>query len=695
MGMMAKMRSLAPWFIITVGGVFVLFMVVSDSRVMDIIGVAQNDVGSVNDKKITYQEFSTFLDQARTNQVERTGKELDETQMSAFRDQIWDAIVSQNLIEQKIKEFGITVSDEEVREAILGPNPPQIITQYFIDSTGTFNREAYEAAIFNPQNKDAMLQAEDAVRQQKYQEKLQSMLSASVFVSDEEIKNNYIEQNTKMSADYALFDANVIPDSLVTISDDDLKDYYEEKKDDFKVDQQRKIKYVLFRKKASLTDTTEIGNSLVAIADKLVSDTSSFKTYVEIYSEQPYSRDTVSLSALPEAAEELFVSANKGDILKPVLTFEGYVLYRLVNKFSSGETFVRASHILIKSGDNPEDAKNRADEIYNELMAGADFAQLAKEKSEDGSAPKGGDLGWFGKGQMVEEFENAAFTGRLNEIQKPVKSQFGYHIIKVTGKSSEKFVVEKIVNKIVPSGATTDRLYNNAGDLAYLAGKSDFITEAELLKYQVVESPPFKKDASAIPGLGSNTALVKFAFENSVGDVSEVFNVPTGYVVAMIFENIPEGFKPFEEVEAQLKTRLLREKKLERSLEYAKKAYSKVLESGSLEAAKQIFEEAKTGKVEDFNLTASLTGIGRDLAFTGKALDAKLNEFIEPFKGTRGSFIIKVTNRVPFDSTAFSIQKNTLRDNLLQQKISRTFTEWLAKIKEEADIVDNRHLFYK
>ncbi len=695
MAMMAKMRSLAPWFIITVGGVFVLFMVVSDSRVMDIIGVSQNDVGSVNDKKITYQEFSTFLDQARTNQVERTGQELDETQMSAFRDQIWDAIVSQNLIEQKIKEFGITVSDEEVREAILGPNPPQIITQYFIDSTGTFNREAYEAAIFNPQNKDAMLQAEDAVRQQKYQEKLQSMLGASVFVSDEEIKNNYIEQNSKMSADYALFEANTIPDSLVPISDDELQDYYEENKDDFKVDQQRKIKYVLFRKKASSSDTTEIKNSLIAIADKLESDTSSFKTYVEIYSEQPYSRDTVSLSALPEAAEELFVAANKGDILQPVLTFEGYVLYRLVNKFNSDETFVRASHILIKNGDNPEEAKTRADEIYNELMAGADFAELAKEKSEDGSAPKGGDLGWFGKGQMVKEFEDAAFNGRVNEIQKPVKSQFGYHIIKVTGKSSDKFVVEKIVNKIIPSGSTTDRLYNNAGDLVYLAKKNDFVSEAELLKYQVVESPPFKKDAAAIPGLGSNTALVKFAFENSIGDVSDVFNVPTGYVAAMISENIPEGFKPFEEVEAQLKTRLLREKKLERSLEYAREAYPKVIESGSLEAAKQIYEVAKTGKVEDFNLTGSLTGIGRDLAFTGKALDAKLNEFIEPFKGTRGSFIIKVTNRVPFDSTAFSIQKNTLRDNLLQQKISRTFTEWLAKIKEEADIVDNRYLFYR
>ena len=171
MAMMARMRSLAPWFIITVGGLFVLFMVLSDSKVVEIFGQRSNYVGSINDYNVTYQEFSSLVERARMNQTQQTGQEIDESQMDMFRDQVWDALVTQRLVEEKIDEFGINVTDEEIKDVILGPDPPQFLKSSFIDSNGVFNRQLYEEAIFDPRNKEALLQAEDAVRQQKYQEK--------------------------------------------------------------------------------------------------------------------------------------------------------------------------------------------------------------------------------------------------------------------------------------------------------------------------------------------------------------------------------------------------------------------------------------------------------------------------------------------------------------------------------------------
>ncbi|MCB0751330.1 MAG: SurA N-terminal domain-containing protein, partial [Ignavibacteriae bacterium] len=189
------MRSLAPWFIIAVGGLFVLFMVLSDSKLTDVIANRSNYVGSINGQEVTYQEFSNLVEQYRKNQVAQTGQEIPESQMDAFRDQVWDNLVSQKLISAKIKDLGIVVTDEEIVSTITGPNPPQIITQYFVDSTGQFNRAAYDQAILDPQNKEAMLQTEELVRQQLIQQKLTSFLNASVVVSDAEVKRKFVEQN--------------------------------------------------------------------------------------------------------------------------------------------------------------------------------------------------------------------------------------------------------------------------------------------------------------------------------------------------------------------------------------------------------------------------------------------------------------------------------------------------------------------
>ncbi len=696
MAMMAKMRSLAPWFIITVGGLFVLFMILSDSRITDIMMQRDNNIGVVNGEEISYQEFANLLEQYRQFQVNQTGQDLTDDQIASLRETVWQNLVNQKLVTRKINDWGLEVSDDEVKDALLGPNPPASVTQYFIDSTGAFNRQAYEAAIFNPENKQAIIQVEDQVRSELLQSKLQSFINASIVVSEEDVKQKFIDDNIKMDANYVLVDANTINDSLIEVADNDIEQYYNENKSNYEIKPSRKVKYVLFREEASASDSSGIRKNLEEIITKLDVDTSSFKTYVEIYSDQPYTKDTLSISRIAPGAQSPIIEANPGDIVGPLVTNEGYAVYRLIDKLRGNEETVRASHILIQAGDDPNN-DSLAMAIYNRITSGGeDFAAVAKEVSADpGSGSKGGDLGWFGKGAMVKEFEEAAFGGRIGVIQKPVKSQFGWHIIKTTGKTRNDFVLEKIVNQIEPSMTTMDELFNNAGDFAFLAEEDGFEKVAGELDYDIVETTNFREDSRTVPGLGSNRSLIVFAFDNSIGSISSVFKVAAGYVVCMVSSIDDGGYRPLDEVRTAIENIVKREKKKEKTLSIAQDIYSKVVASADIMGAKEVNPTAKVASVQNFSTSGIVQNLGRDYAFVKQAYKMNLNEISEPFIGTKGSYIIEVTRKDGFDSTAFSIQKNTIRENLLTQKRNSLFNSWLTELKENSDIEDKRHLWYQ
>ncbi len=691
MALMARMRNLAPAFIISIGGIFVLFMVMSDSRVTEILGQRTNNVGVINGKEISYQEFSQFVDRARQNQQAQTGQDIDEEYMDQFRDQVWDAVVTQTLIEQQYDKLGIKVTDDEIRNVILN-NPPDFLRRNFIDSTGTFNRQMYESAIYDPRNKEVLIGAEDAIREQLLQQKLESYLGANILVSESEIKRKFMDQNSRARAEFALVELKSIPESSVTVTDEDMKDYYDKHLDEFKIEAQRKLKYVAFSTSTSAEDSLSIKNNLLSLVQKAQKDTSSFKTYVDIYSEVPYSKDTVQISQLPAEAVEKLVDAAPGTILSPIPSYEGYIVYKLISKVPSTETYVRASHILIPMGQDEKKAETDAMAVYNQLKAGADFATLAQEKSGDfGSARRGGDLGWFGKGQMVPEFEKAAFSGKVGEVQKPIKTSYGYHIVKVTGKLNSKFVVEKIVNRIKASGSTVDRAYNAASDFAYVAKKNGFETEANSLHYNVRETAPFKEDAQSLPGLGGGKHMVDFAFDNGVGEVSDVFKTQQGYCVAYVSEVIKAGVQDFEKVKTSLKSLTLKEKRYAKALE----VIEKIKKSGSLASAKSIYADAVYDTTGFFSPSQTVPGVGRDYAFLDEAFSADLNKISDPVKGLRGYYLIKVLERTGFDSTAYKMQKNSIRESILQQKKSSLFNQWTAELKKHADIEDNRYQFYR
>lgn len=693
MPMMAKMRSLAPAFIITVGALFVLFMVISDSNVLEAIGGRSNAIGSVNGQEITYQEFQAALDRQIETQKNQTGQDPDENQIDQIRDQVWDAVVTQTLFNQLMEKYDITVSDDEIKEIILGEDPPPFLKQNFIDSTGNFNRELYEQALFDPRNKEALVQAEELVRQSRLSQKLQSIILASLTVNEDEVKRRFIDQNTNIEAEYVLFDVNAVPDNNVKVSDDDLLKYYEDNKNNYKLQPQRKLKFVLFQNVPSAEDSQIVKKTLESVLNKIQNDTAGFKDFVEIYSELPYSKDTLAVNSFTPEVIKSFNRSNTGAVVGPFATQQGYAIFHYLGFTTGKDEFARASHILINQYGSDEQNLEEANKLYSRLANGEDFSSLAKEFSKDpGSAQNGGDLGYFNKGMMVKEFEEAVFNGNVGEVQKPVKTSFGYHIIKVTDRSNKKYIVEKIVNQVKQSATTRDRVYNAANDFSYLADKNGFDGEATLMNYKIQESQLFTEQSVAVPGIGPNKRLVNFAFENSVNTVSTPFKLPNGFVVVQVSESFGERFTPFEDIKNSLNPIVVREKKFE-ILEKEINDISKKI-SGDLSKVASFKSGVQIQQTGNFTPSGTIPNIGRDYALINEALKLDIGKVSNPIKGARGYYLIKVTKRTPFDENAYSTQASTIKNTVLNEKRSRFLSQWVNELKENADITDNRHLFF-
>lgn len=697
MAMMAKMRSLAPAFILTVGVLFVLFMIISDSNVLEALGGGSgrsNIIGSVNGSNITYQEFQAEVDQQIENQKKQTGVDLDEAQIEQLRNQVWDALVTQKIIAGLIDKYGITVSDQEVKDIILGDNPPEFLKRNFVDSLGNFNRQLYEQALFDPRNKEALVQAEELVRQSRLTQKLQSMLLASVTIGEDQVKRRYLDQNMNIEADYALLDLSLIPDSDIKVTDEDLKAYYEKNLNNYRIDPQRKLKFVLFKNVPSAEDSQIVFNNLNNVKKSISSgDTLGFEQLVKIYSEKPFSKDTLSVQQLTPQVVAAFNKATPGTVVGPFATPQGYVLYNYLGTVNSKDVYAKVSHILINQFGSDEKNLEEANKIYAQLISGADFVKLAKEYSKDpGSAINGGDLGYFGKGMMVKEFEDASFNGKVGEVQKPVKTNYGYHIIKVTDRTNKKYIVEQIINQVKQSASSRDQNFNAANDFTYLAKKNDFDQEANLMKYNVQETPLFSEKTVSIPSIGPNERLVKFAFSNSVNTISDPFKVPNGYVVVKIIESTSEKVRPFDELKAQLKPLVLREGKFERLKAMADDLYKKI--NGDLNKVSTINPKITVQQTGNFTPASSIPNIGRDYGFIDAAMTLPLDKVSAPVRGARGYYLIKVIKRTPFNLADFNEKSPAIRNMLLQEKRNYFLNQWIADIKENAKIVDDRYKFF-
>jgi len=680
---------------------------------MDYTGMSSGKsdvIGSINGREISFKEFNDLVKEYSENQRARTGVDLDENALKQARDQVWQSIITRDLVAQEMEKMGVTVTDQEIVDWVRSDNPPDDLRQNFVDSTGEFRRDLYDQFLANPnefiQDPQGVDQSfgtkwlanyEQYLRERRAQEKLRSLLSASVFISEGEVLQKFNDQQINYEFSYAFFDPNrLVPDSLVTLSDEEVRAYYNEHLEQQKTDATRKVKFVHLREVASEADSHDVRTLLDDLAARARAG-ENFLDLVYTYDENPDSGTYFNHGELTPEIEGPVFTAAKNEIVGPLSGPDGYHLMKVLDSRKTAREFVHASHILftVDPGADSLAVIATARDVARQLREGADFVAMASSHSKDpGSAQRGGDLGWFEKTRMVKPFADAAFAARPGQVVGPIRTQFGWHIIKVHGKESREIKVADILIPIKPSAQTESEIYDRAVDFAYNAREGDFTREAQSVGFEAREAD-LREKATTIPGLGVQEAAVKWAFDNGVGEVSDPFTVSSGYAVFVIVETKEAGIRPFDEVKETLRPAATRAAKIKRTVSIASELRKQIPEGDSLSRISVMNTSIAIQKAGPLTLAANIPGIGRDPRVVGSVAPLAVGEISPAIEGIRGAYLIQLLSKSDFDSTQYRDQQETIRNQLLQERRGKLYNEWIAKLKEAADIEDNRSVFFR
>ena len=361
------------------------------------------------------------------------------------------------------------------------------------------------------------------------------------------------------------------------------------------------------------------------------------------------------------------------------------------------------SYVYWKKSPSKQDSLNNGylvSDIMERAKAGENFADLANEYTQDPSGQeKGGDLGWFGKGQMVKPFEEAAFKASKGSIIGPIVSRFGSHIINVRNKKSEngkeQVLASHILLKVEASPTTLSELRRVATLFSYDAQDSGFTVAANSNKLSIMNNENLDRGSSRLRTVGSMRGGVRFAFNNKAGSVSDVMENDQYYAVFNVDSLIEEGHKSFESVKTQLVNKVRRKKQKEASrdiidelvidLNANEKTLSSIIES------QKRFDNVKD---ESKTITEGFTSIGRSNFVTGALLRSSKNDLLGPLETNRGWALIHIKEIASIDSAEYDVQRESLKGSLRTKKQNQHLQAWLDELKDNAEIIDNRNYFY-
>lgn len=417
-----------------------------------------------------------------------------------------------------------------------------------------------------------------------------------------------------------------------------------------------------------------------------------------------YYKANTSRYAHPEQRRITYLFADTANIasqIKPTEQEFRAQYERNKETYKTGDQ-VRAQHILIRTEEGaPAEviaaAENKARGLVARLRAGADFAEVAKENSDDpGSAVNGGDLGFFGRGQMVPEFENAAFSQAVGEIGEPVKSQFGFHIVKVNEKRASGYRSFDEVRPELQASMVQERAKTQARDrIAQIRAR---LEQVKPLNEQAMRNasdatvtynaaPPFGKN-DAVEGLGRVPALNDWAFTASAGDLGPVIDTQRGPIVPFLRESRPAGVAPL----AEIRPRVEADAKLAKARQQAAASMRAAMQPGvTLDAlAAQL---GATVAETDVSRDGYIQGVSGDIsAITNAALSAKQGEVKGPLVVDAGAVAIQVIRQKTFDRAAFEKAKEGLARSLRENEALKLRASLLEKLKKNADITINEAL---
>src|SRR3954468_14442242 len=636
MTMLDRMRRHRDWLKWSLGLVcvaFVLFYIPDFLRGTGADAASSDKIATVEGHDITGGDFRRTYQAQLQAYRSAYGGQMNEQLLKqlGIENQILQQMVDERAALAEADRLGIKVSDEEVRQRILS-------TPAFQDNGAFIGEQRYQQLLRMQRPPMTAAQFEDNVRRQLSVEKLRSSLTDWLSVPDKELEQEYRRRNDKVKLAVVSFTADSFR-SQVNVSDPEVASYFDAHKNDFKIPEKRKIKYLLIDVEALRTKTV-----------------------------------------IPPADIEREYNNNSEQYTTPEQ--------------------VRASHILLKTEGKDEAAvKAKAEELLKQARSGADFGELAKKNSEDeASAKNGGDLDYFGRGRMVAEFDQAVFAMQPGTISDLVKTQYGYHIIKLVDKKPATTRPYPQVRQQLHDQLAYQRAQTQAADLAQnlekqikSTGDLDKVGKAQGLAVQ--ESGFFARD-EPILGLGPAPEAANKAFDMKQGDVAGPLRASRGFVFETMVAKQDPYVPKVEEVKERVRDEVIKQKARDASKAKAAEIAAKLKAAGDFEkAAKAAGLEAKT--TELITQDSPIPDLGNAPAVTDAAFKLPQGAVSDPIATDNGTAVVKVLEKKEVASEEWTTSKDKFREELLTDRRNRFFSAYMGKAKQKMKIDINRESLQK
>lgn len=630
LGFMRRHRGWLNWFLVLIIAAFILLYVPAFLKTdAGAPGEVLADVGGMT---ITRGEFNKAYQRQRQMYERMYQGKLDPAVLRSLglEQQTLEGLVSQRLVALEAKRLGVRVDDETVARR-LATSPEYQENGRFLGGPEIKRRLEMQGV--------SVEEFEEALRERIMAEQLEALVTDGVSVTPAEAEQEFRRRNEQVRLEYVLADAAKFRDGQ-TVTDDEVKARFDSAKETYRLPERRIVSYVL--------------------------------------------------------ADEGTLSSRVSVTEREIDTY--YQGHR--DEFKHEEEAC-ASHILVKVKQNAEakeghpddEAKKLAQGILDQVKAGKDFAELAKKSSEDqGSAAQGGSLGCFGRGRMVPEFENAAFSLGAGETSDLVKSPFGYHIIRVTEHKDETIAPLEQVKPRIRQTILADRaralVDEKMGGMSDAVRRNKSLEEAARAEGLAVQKSAPLERGKPVPPLAA-PALLARAFELTKGEVAkEPFAVGNGYAFIALDEIQPSRVPELKDVQARVRADLVQEKALARARDLAQQVRAKADKDGLDKAASALGLVRKE--------TPALVGRGQPLAELGST--AALEEaayslpektLSDPVRAASGYAIIRVLEKKPFDPAAFEKEKPSITTSLRGEKKQQLFQAFLEQARQRYPVERN------
>jgi len=659
------------------------------------------EIGQIGGEYISYQDYELKLQNLLEIYKLSGRSNIDEATNETLREQTWQQMVREKILDPQYKKLGLGVSTEEVDELVLGNNPHQIVQQLFTDQkTGTFNKSFLVNFLKQTETdetaKKYWLFFENEIINDRTNSKYNNLVSKGLYVTSKQTEFDKTLNSNTVDFSFILKNYALVPDSSVKIYQSDLETYYAKHKQSYKRTALRDIEYVTFDVVPS-EDDIKLTEGWINKTKEEFATAPDPVQFINVSADSRHVGIFIPLSSVPENLKDFVKKEDLKTIFGPYTENGSYKIAKLIEAADRPDS-VHVRHILLSTSKTRsfETAKHQADSLIKLIKAGTPFEALALANSDDqGSAKIGGDLGWFPEGKMVVPFNNACFTGKKGDI-KTAETSFGIHIIEILAQSKEtrKYNIGYIDRKILSGTLTNQKAYSEASQFAGTNDTYDkfnkTIAEKKLNKRVANDIAPQQK---TLPGLDNPRSLIMSLFQAEKGKIildnsqQAVFEVGEKYVVAYCTKVQEDGIAPQKDVENDIRFALLKDKKAEIiSAEFNKNSGSgKTLDDIARSMGLTVQEATKV----DFK-AYTVPGAGTEPSLIAAASVAKQGTIAGPVKGINGVYMLSANNVTPVQGTDLKLVHDRLKTTF---QMRGTYEAYDA-LRKSANIIDKRYKFY-